>query len=65
MIDFYRKANEKRKGELEFVPEEIEEKVMLLLWPKKKDSKKIVLSEPTPVYPRNRRVFCDVFYEHA
>ncbi|MBQ9976455.1 MAG: hypothetical protein IJP16_08080 [Clostridia bacterium] len=73
MIDFYKKADEKRRGELEFVPEEIEEKFMLLLLSKKNKRSKaprkasvtnavkqsVVRSAPV----RPRRVFCDAYYE--
>ena len=73
MIDFYKKADEKRRGELEFVPEEIEEKFMLLLLPKKNKTSgaprkktavvnavKTNIVESVPV---RRRAFCDVYYE--
>ena len=75
MIDFYKKADEKRCGELEFVPEEIEEKFMLLLLPRKNKGSKsprkasavkstkrpesVFVSAPV----RPRRVFCDAYYE--
>ena len=74
MIDFYKKADEKRRGELEFVPEEIEEKFMLLLLPKKNkrsvtprkkssvvNAVKTTVAEATPVV--RRRVFFDAYYE--
>ncbi len=68
MIDFYRKADEKRRGELDFVPDWIEEKFMLLLVPKKKKRKPASQkSVPAPIImtPRRTRVFCDVYYEQA
>ncbi len=74
MIDFYKKADEKRRGELEFVPEEIEEKFMLLLLPKKNKTSgaprkktavvnavKSTVVEATPIV--RRRVFFDAYYE--
>ena len=71
MIDFYRKADERRLGEMDFVADEIEEKFMLLLVParKKPELKKQPelqetsrrVSYPAPA----RRVFCDVFYQQA
>jgi len=74
MIDFYKKADEKRRGELEFVPEEIEEKFMLLLLPKKNKTSgaprkktavvnavKPTIIEAAPIV--RPRVFCDAFYE--
>ncbi len=61
MIDFYKKADEKKKGELDFVPDSVEQKIMLLLCPKKKEVKfeapKVSFSRP--------RAFCDVYYERA
>ena len=71
MIDFYRKADEKRRGELEFVPDRIEEKFMLLLVPQKnnrsvapcKKSSVANAVKSTPIV--RRRAFCDVYYEHA
>ena len=67
MIDFYRKADKKRRGELDFVPDKIEEKFMLLLIPKKKKaplaSKPLVKKVNLPVH--RPRAFCDVYYEHA
>lgn len=72
MIDFYKKADEKRRGELEFVPEEIEEKFMLLLLPKKnkrasapRKTPVTVNKAPTISAPVKRRVFCDAYYELA
>ena len=67
MIDFYKKADEKRRGELDFVPDWIEEKFMLLLIPKKKkraSQKKISVEYVAPVV-RRPRAFCDVYYEQA
>jgi len=69
MIDFYKKADKKRRGELEFVPERIEEKVMLLLFPRK--TKKAKPRQSAPVVQRvrecvsasPRRAFCDAYYE--
>ncbi len=67
MIDFYRKADEKRRGELDFVPDKIEEKFMLLLVPKKKKKSHSSKSSSQKVNlpARRPRVFCDVYYEHA
>ena len=69
MIDFYKKADKKRRGELDFVPERIEEKFMLLLFPKKNKIAKPRQSapvgqcrvKPTPIVPR--RAFFDAYYE--
>lgn len=74
MIDFYKKADEKRREELDFVPEEIEEKFMLLLLPKKNkpsgvsrkkssvaNAVKPTIIESAPIV--RQRVFCDAFYE--
>ena len=74
MIDFYKKADERRRGELEFVPEEIEEKFMLLLLPKKNkrsgaprkkssviSTVKATVAEATPIV--RRRAFSDAYYE--
>ena len=76
MIDFYKKADERRRGELEFVPEEIEEKFMLLLLPKKNkrsvaprkkssvvNAVKSTVIESAPIV--RRRAFCDAYYEMA
>ena len=68
MINFYSKADEKRRGELEFVPERIEEKFMLLLFPKRKKrnlptAKKDVPAKEAVITTPRRRVFCDVYYE--
>ena len=70
MIDFYKKADKKRReGELDFVPDRIEEKVMLLLFPKKK--KKTVTRKVAPIIRETvrethispRRAFFDAYYE--
>ena len=73
MIDFYKKADEKRRGELEFVPEEIEEKFMLLLLPKKNKRlgtprKKTAVTSAVKkniveTAPVRRRAFYDAYYE--
>ena len=68
MMDFYKKADEKRRGELDFVPERIEEKIMLLLFPKK--NKKAVTRQSVCAPVKNalkttapRRAFFDAYYE--
>ncbi len=67
MIDFYRKADEKRRDEIDFVPDAIEEKFMLLLVPRRRKSvseQHKTSKAPAAGFVRPR-VFCDVFYEHA
>ena len=68
MIDFYKKADKKRRGELDFVPERIEEKIMLLLLPTR--HKKATARQSTPASvstaPKTsapRRAFFDAYYE--
>jgi hypothetical protein len=67
MIDFYKKADEKRRGELDFVSDAVEEKFMLLLVPERR---RVTVNKPLPAAStctraKTSRIFCDVFYEHA
>ncbi len=75
MIDFYKKADERKKGEREFVSDEIEERIMMFLVSKrikKRESASkgnrgnIIAQSGTAIIPTYRsrgRAFCDVFYE--
>lgn len=75
MIDFYKKADERKKGEREFVSDEIEERIMLFLISRiikkhesasKRNKGNIIAQSGAAIIPTYRprgRAFCDVFYE--
>ena len=63
MIDFYKKADEKKRGEMDFVSDEVEQKIMLLLFPRKKRSRAVAPVRHEPCFAPRHRAFYDAFYE--